>query len=229
MINIDSYDGVIFDLDGTLIDSMGVWSQIDVDFLGKRGFEVPMDYMTAITPMGFEATADYTIKRFNLNETREDLIKEWHDMAIEAYSYYVKLKPGAKEYVEYLHKNGKIMAVATASDMRLVEPVLKNNNIFHYFQNITTVKEVNRGKGFPDIYDMIARKMNISTEKCIVFEDILAGIKGAKAGGYTTIGVYDVHSCENQEQLKNECNKYICDFKEMIGNCMEPGEYNKTS
>ena len=215
-IDIDTYDSVIFDLDGTLIDSMGVWNQIDIDFLGKRGFDVPKDYMQVITPMGFEATAEYTIKRFGLKEERDDIIKEWYDMAFEAYSFHVKLKPGVKEYIQYLKNNGKKMSVATASDMKLVEPVLTNNKIIDYFHNITTVSEVSRGKGFPDIYHKSAKKMNMTTDKCIVFEDILAGVKGAKDGEYRTIGVYDSRSIENVEEMKKLSDMYIYDFKEMI-------------
>ena len=70
-------EGVIFDLDGTLLDSTWVWSQIDTDFLKKRGFEVPKDYSTAIMAMGFEEVAKYTIKRFLLQETKEDVMAEW--------------------------------------------------------------------------------------------------------------------------------------------------------
>jgi HAD superfamily hydrolase (TIGR01509 family) len=193
-----------------------VWRQIDIEFLGKRGFDVPEDYMKIIAPMGFEATADYTIKRFGLKETREAVVKEWYDMAIDAYSNRVFLKDGVKEYLSYLKENGKLMSVATASDMRLVEPVLKNNGIEGYFNNITTLKEVNRGKGFPDIYDKSAEKMNIESDKCIVFEDIIQGIKGAKDGGYRTVGVYDEHFDNDKEKIKKICDMYIQDFKEMI-------------
>ena len=78
--------GAIFDMDGTLLDSMWVWRQIDVDFLGRRGFEVPSDYLEMITPMGYCRAAEYTIERFGLNEKPEDLIQEWHGMAAEAYA-----------------------------------------------------------------------------------------------------------------------------------------------
>ena len=93
---------VIFDLDGTLFDSMGVWAQIDIDFLGKRGLTPPPDYMEAITPLGFRATAEYTIQRFHLDETPEALMEEWHQMAVEAYTFHVPLKPQARPLLERL-------------------------------------------------------------------------------------------------------------------------------
>lgn len=215
-ITIDSYDGVIFDLDGTLIDSNWVWSGVDVEFLGKRGFQVSADYVQAIAHIGFEAAAAYTIERFGLNETVEDIVQEWHDMAIEAYNNKVKLKSGVLEYLKYLKGKGKLMSVATASDMKLVIPALKNNKIDEYFNNITTLREVKRGKGFPDIYDKAAEKMGLDKDKCIVFEDIIQGIAGAKSGGYRAIAVYDKYSDDDKEKIMKMCDLYIHDFKEMI-------------
>ena len=143
-------------------------------------------------------------------------IDEWKRMAIEAYTNDVKIKSGVKEYLDYLKEKGVKMAIATASDMNLVEPVLKSNGIYDYFQNITTAKEVRRGKGFPDIYDVAAHKMGIEPEKCIVFEDILQGIKGAIAGNYTAIAVYDKASDNDREEIKRLAYRYIADFREMI-------------
>lgn len=216
IITIDSYDGVIFDLDGTLIDSNWVWSGVDVEFLGKRGFQVSTGYVQTIAPMGFEAAAAYTIKLFNLNETVEAVVQEWHDMAIEAYKNKVKIKSGVREYLKYLKEKGKLMSIATASDMKLVIPALKNNNIEEYFDNITTVREVKRGKGFSDVYDKAAERMGTDKDRCIVFEDIIQGITGAKSGGYRTIAVYDKYSKDNTEEMMKMCDLYIHDFMEMI-------------
>lgn len=215
-IDINSYNGVIFDLDGTLVDSTWVWEQIDIDFLGKRGFDVPDDYSKAIAAMGFEDTARYTIDRFNLNETIEAVTNEWFEMAIDAYTNDVKIKPGALTYLEALKDKGIKMAIATASDLQLVSPVLKSNGISKYFDNITTVREVNRGKGFPDIYNLAANRMNLHNSKCIVFEDIYKAAKGALSGGYRTVGVYDEHSEHDRIPMMDLCDMYIYNFEEMI-------------
>ena len=216
MIDFRKYKGIIFDLDGTLIDSMGVWERIDIDFLGKRGYEVPSDYLEKITPMGFEACAVYTKERFNLKENPKDIIKEWYSMAIDAYSNHVKTKPGVKKFLEYLKLHNVKMSIATASDTNLVMPVLKNNSIYEYFDNITTVREAKRGKGFPDVYDLAAKKMGFDNTECAVFEDIEEGMKGAKLGGYSTVGVYDERCISSVDRLKSLCDMYIYDFNECI-------------
>lgn len=208
------FKGAIFDLDGTLIDSMGVWKQIDIDFLGKRGLTVPSDYLDDITPMGFEAAATYTIERFGFPETREEIIREWYDMAIYSYSNTVPLKKGAMEYLKMLKQRNIKMAVATASDKQLVIPALMNNGVLDLFDNITTIQEVKRGKGFPDVYDKAAERMSIPTNECIVFEDILAGIQGAKMGGYRAVAVHDEHSIESVEVMKEKADVYIMDFSD---------------
>lgn len=206
------YKGAIFDLDGTLLDSMGVWERIDYEFLGKRGFEVPEDYVDTITAMSFEETAIYTIERFQLPETKEAIMQEWIQMAIDAYSNDVVTKPGVQEYLKYLKERGIQMCVATASGLELVVPALKHNRIYEYFDNITTLKEVSRGKGYPDIYELAAKKMGLLPEECVVFEDIPAGIKGAGSGGFATVGVYDKRSGKDQDTIKELANAYILDF-----------------
>ena len=209
------FRGAIFDLDGTLLDSMGVWAQIDVDFLGKRGLPVPPDYLKAVTPMGFRAAAEYTVKRFSLPETPDELLVEWNEMAAQAYAHAVPLKPGAKEYLISLKERGVCLSIATALHEELALPALQNNGIFELFQSMTSLSEVNRGKGFPDVYWRAAEKMGLMPEDCIVFEDIYAGIKGAKDGGFLAVGVYDAYSAHEEAAIRAIADGYITDFTQM--------------
>lgn len=208
--------GAIFDLDGTLLDSNWLWEQIDIDFLGARGIEVPEDYMETIAPLGAYATALYTIDRFNLNDTPEGLVAEWISMAKEAYAEKIICKPHAKEYVKQLYDAGVKLAVATSSDRELFMATLEREGIMSYFSSIVTVSEVNRGKGFPDIYEEAARRLGEEPEDCVVFEDILKGIEGAKAGNFKTVAIYDYKSAHNGQQMKELCDYYVEEFKELM-------------
>lgn len=211
------YTTAIFDLDGTVFDSMGVWRQIDYDFLGKRGIEVPDDYLKEISALGFEAAARYTIDRFGFDETPQELINEWYDMAIEAYTNDVGLKPGAAKYIRELHKKGIKLAVATASDEALYKPALIRNGIYDCFDVFVTVRDVERPKGFPDIYEKAADLLGVSVNECVVFEDVLKGVQGAKMGNFKVIAMHDEHSDFDKENIKREADKYIENFDEMNG------------
>lgn len=213
---LNRIQGAIFDLDGTLLDSMNIWDNVDRIFFERRGMEVPEDYVLAIAPLGFALAASYTINRFQLKEKEEDIIAEWYQLAREAYAKQVKLKPYAKEYLEKLKRQGVCLAAATASDASLFEPCLIHNEIFSYFDIIVTVRDVKRGKGFPDIYELAAKKMNLLAKDCVVFEDILKGIEGAKAGGFLAVGVEDAHSNFEKEEIQSRADIYIKTWGELI-------------
>ncbi len=212
----DNIEGAIFDLDGTLLDSSWVWDKVDTEFLGSRGFEVPDDYVEAIAPLGAERAAVYTIEQFGLNEKVDDIVREWIDMAKTEYAKDVICKPYAKEFLKLLHSNGIEMSVATSSDRELFMATLERENILKYFSNIVTVDEVERGKGYPDIYEEAARRMKINPHKCVVFEDILAGVLRAKLGEFKVVGIYDKKSAHNSDKMKEKADIYIQNFKELM-------------
>ena len=208
--------GAIFDLDGTLLDSMGVWRRIDEDFLGKRGICVPDDYLKAITAKNFQDAADYTIERFGLKESADAIMTEWFDMAIDAYTNDVVLKPFVKEYMQMLRENDIKIAAATSSDARLFEPCLKHHGIYEWFDAFSVTAEVKRGKGYPDVYENAAEKLGLKAADCVVYEDILKGVEGAKLGGFYVIGVEDVHSSYEKEEIQKEADRYITTFEELM-------------
>lgn len=208
--------GAIFDLDGTLLDSMGVWRQIDVDFLGKRGFTVPEDYLVAITSKSFAAAAEYTIERFDLNEREEDVIAEWFAMAVDAYTHEVQLKPYVMDYLKALKKAGIKIAAATSSDRKLFLPCLRHCGILDYFDALTVTDEVKRAKGFPDVYQKAAEKLGLMPKDCVVYEDILKGIEGAKMDAFYVVGVEDIHSAYEKEEIAQQADRYITSFSELL-------------
>lgn len=210
------FKGAIFDLDGTLLDSMRVWVEVDNEFLSRRGIEPTQDYVDAIAPMGFRRAAEYTIERFNFKETPEEIMEEWYSLAESEYSEEVRLKPNVKAYLKFLKQKNIPMAVATASEERLFIPSLKNNGIYEYFESFTTVNEVKRGKGFPDIYIKAAEKLGLEPSECVVFEDILAGVKGARTGGFKVVGIYDNVSKHEHDEMKMLADICIHDFGELL-------------
>ena len=185
--------GAIFDMDGTLLDSMWVWRQIDVDFLGRRGFEVPSDYLEMITPMGYYRAAEYTIERFGLNEKPEDLIQEWHGMAAEAYAKKVELK-----------------------SHELIAPCLERNGVLECFDAFVTTMEVPHGKDFPDVYLEAAKRLKLSPEECLVYEDIYKGICAAKSAGFKVVAMREEASIDDQEKIRQASDYYIKDFVELL-------------
>lgn len=213
---LKNIEGAVFDLDGTLLDSSWVWEKVDEKFLGDRGFQVPDDYVDEISPLGAERAAVYTIERFGLNEDKDDIVREWIEMAKKEYVTEVVCRPYAKEFLEELHKLNIKMAVATSSDRELFMKTLEREGILKYFQKIVTVDEVERGKGYPDIYEEAARRIKVNPHKCLVFEDILAGVTGASLGEFNVVAVFDEKSKHNWEKIKSISKYSINDYKELL-------------
>ena len=187
-----SSKGAIFDLDGTLLDSMGVWDQVDIDFLSKRGIDVPDDYMTKVAAMQFRQIAEYTIARFSLTDTPEELMDEWDHMARVMYATVVEAKPYAREYLAQLKESGAKLAVATSLPPMLREPAMKHVGIFDYFDEVVSVDDAGDvGKDQPDVYLLAASRLGVEPEECTVFEDLLIGMRSAKSVGMKVWAMHD--------------------------------------
>jgi len=208
----------IFDLDGTLIDSMGIWEQIDRNFLAKRGIPFPADYdkyVEATVPLSPSESAAHTIQYFGLKETVEDVAREWHDQAVDAYSRTIPLKPYAKEFLQTLRAKGAKMAIATSSPASLCMPALRNHGILDLFDAVCLSEEVGVGKIQPDVFLLAAKRLGVNPEDCMVYEDSLTAIKTAKSIGMTVCAVYDRASDKNWEAIKQVADRVIYDFKHM--------------
>ncbi|EOR25167.1 MULTISPECIES: HAD family phosphatase [Clostridium] len=213
---MNNIEAVIFDLDGTLIDSMNIWAKIDEEYLGNFGLTVPEKLQEEITHLTLTETALYFKENFNIENTIEDIISTWHDMAFYHYSNTIKLKDGVIPYLKSLKDMNIKIALATSNSVPLLEATLKNNGIYDYFDAITTTEEVKKSKDNPDIYLLSAKKLNVSPERCLVFEDIVQAVNGAKLAGMKVYSVYDESSKSQKEELIRLSDKYILTFNELL-------------
>ena len=212
-MDIKDFKGHIFDLDGTLTRSNHVWSKIDEEFLGKRGIKVPEDYFKQVSAMNFEQAAVYTNDRFSLGENIQDIMKEWFDMAVYEYTNVIELCGNAGEYVRKLKEQGRKIALATASTEELYKPVLKRNGILECFDCFVSTEQVKRGKGFPDVYELAAEKLGLDAQDCVVYEDIVEGIKGAKAGGFFAAACLNDHYSHDWDEMREIADEIVEDGK----------------
>ena len=209
---LDNIDAVIFDMDGTLIDSMWMWEQIDIDYLARFGYTLPPDLQECIEGMSFKETADYIQKRFNIPEDTETMMNTWNDMAFEYYRTKVDFKPGAREFLTELKNRGIKTGMATSNSMELVDVVLGKLGAHEYFDEIHTSSEVKHGKPFPDIYRLVADKLGVQHDRCLIFEDILPGIWAGRAAGMKVCSVYDKYAHQEINIALRYSDYYIRGF-----------------
>ncbi len=206
---------VLFDLDGTLVDSMWVWRDIDVDFLSAIGQTLPDDLQKCIEGMSFTETAEYFKERFNIKDDVEDIKTKWNKMAYDKYTSEVKLKKGAKEFLARLKADGILVGIASSNSMTLIEGALKAEGVLDYFDAITTACEAGVGKPAPDIYLLAAKKLNVSPAECLVFEDIPMGIMAGNSAGMTTVAVEDAYSHKMREEKERLAKYFIENYTDI--------------
>ena len=210
-----NFKGAIFDMDGTILDSMRVWDKIDVDYLNARGIEVPEDYARTISTMTGVECAEYSIKRFNLTDSVEDLIKEWDERALFEYANNLELKKGAKEYIEKLKAQGVKIALATSSSKVLYEAALRHTGVYEYFDVFISTDETGISKRDPHVYIYAAEKLGLDIQDCVIFEDVPTAVKTAKSTGANVVCVWDERWDGFKAEMEDTADKYIYTFDEM--------------
>ena len=203
---------VIFDLDGSLVDSMWIWKDIDIEYLGRYGIEIPDDLQPEIEGMSFKETAEYFKRRFQIPESIDEMQAEWNRMAWDKYSHEVFLKPGAREFLAYCHKNDIKLGIASSNSRDLINVCLKLNQVQDYFECIMCGTDGFRGKPAPDIYLAAAEKLCVEPNKCLVFEDIIPGIQAGKSAGMRVCAVEDLYSAYQEPAKKKLADYYIKDY-----------------
>ncbi len=206
---------VIFDLDGSMVDSMWMWRMIDIDYLGRFNIELPEDLQSCIEGMSFGETAAYFKKRFQIPDDIEKIKADWHQMAWDKYTYEVPLKEGVLDFLEYCKGQGIKMGIATSNSRKLVENIISVHNLEQYFTCIMTGCDVEKGKPSPDIYLAVAKELSVEPKDCLVFEDIIPGILAGKAAGMQVCAVYDEYSRHQDEDKRRLADYYTYHFREL--------------
>ncbi len=211
-----TYKGAIFDLDGTLVDSMWIWDTVVTRWLQAHGADPDKGVAPVIKYMTFAQASGYIIDRFSLKIAPEQVSKEWAQMIIDDYRHNIALKEGVYDFVRMLKSNGVRLCVATSNFSEACEAVLRSGGIADCFDFILTSDEVGKNKSFPDIYLRSAEKMRLTPKDCMVFEDILPAVLTAKKAGFQTTAVYDADSAEESEQIKKTADRYILSFDALL-------------
>jgi 16S rRNA pseudouridine516 synthase len=208
-------DALIFDLDGTLVDSMWIWHDIDVEFLAHYNIELPNNLQYEIEGMSFTETAHYFKKRFAISDDVEKIKNDWNEMAWEKYTTEVPMKPGASEFLHYAKEKGFKMGIATSNSVELVKRITDVHGLHNYFSVIKTSCEVAKGKPAPDIYLLAAKELLVKPERCLVFEDIIPGIIAGKSAGMKVCAVEDEYSVATRQDKIKLSDYYIYHYDEV--------------
>ncbi len=213
---LTNMDAVIFDLDGTLVDSMWMWKTIDVEYLGRYHIPYPEFLQREIEGMSFSETAVYFKKTFQIPDSIEEIKKTWVEMSLEKYQKQVPLKSGVRGFLDYLREQKIQMGIATSNGWDLVNEVLDVLKIREYFQVIATACEVAAGKPAPDVYLYVAGQLGVKPERCMVFEDVPAGIRSGKAAGMTVCGVEDDYSAHMGPEKRMLADYFIESYDQLF-------------
>ncbi|MCI5892356.1 MAG: HAD family phosphatase [Clostridiales bacterium] len=208
--------GFIFDFDGTLVDSMWVWDNLLIDFLKKYNYETPQKLLDEVAYMSMEQSSNYVCSLYDLPLSPKQIYQAWNDMIYDGYAHEIGLKPGVKDYLELLRKNGKTLAIATANTQELTEACLKNNGVLDLFDVFTYADEVGCGKSDPKIYVETLRRMNMQVDEVVLFEDILKAFETAKSIGLDVVIAEDKASAADRAVLRASADLYIVSFEELI-------------
>lgn len=209
------FKGAIFDLDGTIVDSMGMWRNLDRSFIMSQGIEYKPEMSKAIVGMTLEQAADYFNKALGLGKTTEQILSEWETHLYDQYESKIPLKRNSEKLIEKWHREGVKMCVATLTDKLMAKTVLEKYGLLDKMEFILTVAEVGKSKLYPDIYLKCAENMGLIPEECIVLEDTCHAIETAKNAGFTVYAI-DEDTAVKKEKIHSLCDRYIMDFNELI-------------
>lgn len=208
--------GAIFDIDGTILDSMTVWLDITNEFFKEHNVNVSKNEIMSYQSMSFEESIVKIHTEYIKDMSVEEMFEEFSARAEQAYAQTLPAKPGVCEYIHSLHRSGVKLAVATSGFKKLAEAALRRLGVFECFSAFAYSSETGCSKSQPDIYLLAAERIDEPPEDCVVFEDIITGIKSASSAGFKTVAIEDPTNFADRKSLKKHANIYITDWHELL-------------
>lgn len=214
--SLENIEAVIFDVDGTVVDSMWMWKRIDKEYLGRFGISLPDALQADIEGASFYETAVYFREQFGIDDPVEKIMADWNEMAWEKYEKEVPLKAGVRDFMRLCRDRGIKMGIATSNSRELMETIERVHGLTEYISCIRTGSEVPRGKPAPDIYLAVAGELGAEPAKCLVFEDLPAGIMAGKSAGMKVCAVQDAYSFHADREKRQLADYYIEEFGQIL-------------
>lgn len=213
---LDGKKGIIFDMDGTILDSMRMWGTLDVQYLNELGIEPDDKFHDEVRTMTMLMAAEYIHDRYQIQYEPDEIVRQFKAHIDDYYKNILQLKPGVMELIQKLSSRGIHMMVATANEYDMCEAALERNGIMQYMDGLITCTMAGAGKERPDIYIKACEMMKISIEDSVVFEDSLFAIRTAQQAGFTVIAVYDETAADCWDEI---CN--ITEYQVVFEECQE--------
>jgi HAD superfamily hydrolase (TIGR01509 family) len=205
----------IFDLDGTLIDSNGLWLEVDIEFLARRGLEPTLEYEETVARSIFPVAADYTKEYYHLADSPQSIMTEWEELALHHYAHLVPMKPGAEKLLRACRAKGRGMALFTACRPMLCQAALERFGLSKYFDHVVYAEELGLDKHDPQCFVHLSQRIGTDPAHCILLDDSPSNCATAKAAGMTVIGVYDPCYARQREELERVCDRYVLSLEEL--------------
>lgn len=210
-------EAAIFDLDGTLLDSMPIWQGLGENYLLQKKVQPAPGLQDALKTLSLQQAAQHFQAVYGLHESEETILSEIATLIADFYRYEVPLKAGVVEYLQTLQEQNVKMCIATATERDLAESALERLGIREYFSTILTSSEIKTGKDNPRIYQRAFEQLGAPITKTVVFEDALHAIETATAAGFRVVGVYDESAAQDRERIEVLTEQYIYSFSDWKG------------
>lgn len=210
-----AFGAAIFDFDGTLAATEDLWEEVDRIYFGERGIAYDELAHQTLATLGFAPGAEWVRQTYGLDEPVEDICDEWNRLGHALYATRVELRPGAREYLAALRETGVPMALATTNDPYVLSAMKPHVDVDEIFDAVVCGKEVARPKDHPDIYLEAARRIGAAPSACMVFEDILPGVRSARRCGMRACAVRCADERQPREALRREADLWLDDWRDI--------------